>query len=130
MKFYLNTVLIFLSLLFGMDSAVAQDYMNQLKDKSFTEFSTHFDDPIQLEIRRNKQTVSKDRAISLIKERLNQLNPVRWEMVHKGESEERKGLYMVLKAFNDQEEGVRIFIHMKQVEGKRKISSIRFRKLL
>ncbi len=130
MKFYLNTVLIILFSLFVESNVVAQDYMNQLKGKSYTEFSTHLDDPIQLEIRRNKQTVSKDRAISLIKERLNQLNPVRWEMVHNGESEERKGRYLVLKAFNEQNEGVRIFFHMKQVKGKRKISSIRFRKLL
>ena len=108
----------------------AQDYMNMLSSKSYSQFANHLDQNVQLEIMKDKLILPKDQAINRISKRLNSLNPVRWELVHRGESEEKEGSYLVLKAYNDQDEGVRIFLHMIELDGKKKISSIRFRKLL
>ena len=111
-------------------SLQAQEYMNMLESRSYKQFARHLDNYVQIEMRRDKEIYSKEEAIKRIANRLNQLDPVRWELVHKGESEEKAGSYLVLKAYNKEDDGLRIFLHMKEVEGMKKVSSIKFRKLL
>jgi len=114
---------------FSLDLS-AQDYITIFRTGSYGQLSAHLADNLDLEIKRDKSTVSKAEAIRLIRQRLNQFNPTEWETIHSGESEEKGANYFILKATNASGEGIRIFLHVKRIDGRQKVVSIRFRRAL
>jgi hypothetical protein len=108
----------------------AQDYFAMLQNKSYKTFEAHLASTVQIEKRRSKQEVSKARAIEIVKKTMSELNPVKWEFVHKGVSEAQKDNYIVMKAFNAEGDGLRIFLYVHKAGDKREITAIRFRSTL
>ena len=108
----------------------SQDYRQLFTDKAYKRIQNHMDATVDIELRRNKSTVSSAEAIRMIRERLDVFAPVSWEKMHSGSTEENSARYLILKATNANDEALRIFIHLKEVDGQKKISSIRFRRAL
>lgn len=116
--------------LFISMNAYGQDFVKYLEDADFQGFSKHLNESVVLQFNREKETVSKAKATELIRQRINRFNPVKWELMHRGVSEQKQGRYVIAKMYNDKEEGMRLFIYLEGKEGNKKISSLRFRKLL
>jgi len=83
-----------------------------------------------MEFNRKKSFVSKSKAIDMLEAELQSFNPSQWESMHQGTSDDKNASYLIAKVYNQENEGLRIFVHLEQEAGKRTISGIRIRKLL
>jgi len=108
----------------------AQDFIQFLKSKDYTQLSEHFSSTVKVEFDRKKKNVSKTQALTLIQDKLESFQPVRWETLHKGSSEDKNAGYLIAKAFNAAGEGLRIFIHLEDGSDAKRISGLRVRNLL
>lgn len=113
-----------------INSLDAQDFMEMLKEGQYEELVKHFDHEVTVEFKRDRQTMSKQKAIEDIKARLNKFGPISWETMHKGKSDSTEDNYIIAKVYNNKKEGLRIFLHIEEISGSKKICSIRFRPLL
>lgn len=127
-----NMIIGFAMLLFTSMNASAQssEYMRIFKAGSYAELNRHMADEVHLEIGRTKEILDKSSAITKVRERLNRFGATEWEMIHRGESEQKDANYYIVKAGNSKSEGLRIFIHTSVEGSKRKITAIRFRRAL
>ena len=128
----MNTIVSFLCLIYAFTPIVAQgpEYVKIFESKNYRELSKHLDSNVQVEIGRVKQSLSREEAVSKLRERLNSFKPMEWELMHKGESESNDAKYIIIKATNKAGDGLRVFLYVKDTEGRRKITAIRFRQAL
>lgn len=108
----------------------AQDFMDLLKNSDYKTLATHFDHEVNIEFKRDRQTLSKQNAIVEIEKRMTNFAPTSWEIMHKGKSDSTEENYVIAKIYNNKNEGLRIFMHIEVIDGTKKICSIRFRPLL
>lgn len=129
----MKNISIILTIAFSMISLSdisAQNFLRLLKNNNYSALLNHTNSKVKLEIDRKKQTKSAKAAIKIIEEKLNAFKPVNWERIHKGTSEGKDANYMIAKIYNQEGEGMRLFLSIDNDGGKRKISSIRIRELL
>ena len=122
--------LVFILFLFLGQEVSAQDFIGLLQSNAFNKLETHLNTTVNIEIRRKKSTVSKTKAIGLLRAHLEEFKPVKWEVMHKGNNEESNDKYVIANIYNAEENGIRMFMHVESINGKSKVSSIRIRKLL
>lgn len=108
----------------------AQDLIQILKDKNYSAIEGHMQSKVKVEIDRKKEVLTSAKALQLLKKKLEDFSPVKYEPVHKGTSEGNDGKYTIAKIYNQNGDGLRVFISMDTDSGSKKISSIRIRKLL
>lgn len=130
MKALRNNLLLLFVLSLSPLFVKGQDFISIFKSGSYSALSGRMLDMVDIEINRDKKTVSKSVAVNMIKNRLDQFKPVEWEMMHKGESEEKSSKYVILKATNANGEGLRVFIHIVEEGGNKIVSRISFKKVL
>ena len=108
----------------------AQDFTALLKSGNYSELARHFDHEVNIEFKRDRQTLSREKAINAIKRRMKEFGPVKWETMHEGKSNGKEDNYIIAKVYNNKNKGLRIFMHIEEIDGEKKICSVRFRKLL
>ena len=111
-------------------TAKAQNILSLFKNADYTQLEQHMSSEVDVEIRRNRQNVTGKEALRMIQTRLNKFNPTDWELVHKGISDKKSDHYIILKATNALDEGLRLFVHWQNEGNRKKISSVRIRKAL
>ncbi len=108
----------------------AQDYLETFKSGSLSRLEYHLADNVDIELKRNKRSLSKTDAIAAIRKRLKEFGAVEWELMHKGASEGNSSNYIILKATKENGDALRISLRTKQIDGVKKVTSIRFRRAL
>lgn len=108
----------------------AQNFTGLLKSGNYAALSTHFDHEVNIEFKRDRETLSRRNAIAKIEKRMAEFGPVKWEDMHKGNADNSEDNYFIIKAYNAKNEGLRIFMHVEEIDGEKKICSVRFRRLL
>jgi len=129
MKNIITTICLGLLLILNFNLS-GQGYFDYFKAGDFEAIKVRLNDEVNIQINREKKTVSSQKAIEILKNQYNSFHPVKWEVLHLGESEDEDAKYFIAKMFNAQDEALRLFVHMEGNGASRKISSIRFRKLL
>lgn len=130
MKFSRYIALVIVGLLLNTSDAASQDYLAMLESNSYSEFGKYLEEEVDLELFRSKESLKKDAALAKLRERIKAFGPVRWELMHSGAAETTGSNYIIIKTYNKNDEGIRIFLHINAEDGQRKISSIRFRNML
>lgn len=126
----LFTLLITSFLLSYSGNLKAQDFIALLEKADYKTLSVHMDDEVNVEINRDRQTLNRGDAIAKVRSKLKRFSPVKWEAMHQGKADNKEDNYLITKVYNSKDEGLRIFIHIEEIDGQKKICSIRFRKLL
>jgi len=108
----------------------AQDYVQLLKTQQYDKLETYLSPQVKVEINRDDKVLSRDRAIARLKEKLETFNIVKWEKMHNGTSNTEDSGYLIVKAFDKENNGLRIFFYLEEKNGQKNISAIRVRKLL
>lgn len=126
----LFTLLIFSALSIFSINTSAQSFTGLLKSGEYAELAKHFDHEVNIEFKRDRETLSRGSAIKKIENRLTKFGPVKWEDMHKGKANNTEDNYYIVKAYNAKNEGLRIFMHVEEIDGEKKICSVRFRRLL
>lgn len=127
-----NLFILFIASLFlgYAQNMLAQDFIGLLEASDYKTLSYHMDHEVNVEFNRERQTLSRKDAVVSVKNKLKKFGPVKWEALHKGKADNREDNYLITKVYNSNNEGLRIFIHIEEIDGQKKICSIRFRKLL
>lgn len=115
---------------FGTTQLAAQNFIKLLKTGEYAELSEHFSETVKVELDRDKKRVSKERAIKMLQTRMEKFQPVKWETMHKGSSEDKNSGYLIAKVYNANNKGLRVFIHLEEGRSSKRISGIRIRRLL
>ena len=126
----LFTLLIFSTLSFITINTSAQNLTGLLKSGDYETLATHFDHEVNIEFKRDRETLSRTQAIKKIKNKMRAFRPVKWEDMHKGKADNTEDNYFIVKVYNAKNEGLRIFIHVEEIGGVKKVCSVRFRSLL
>jgi len=108
----------------------AQNFFEILKSGNYAELTQHMESSVKVEFNRDKKQLSKNAATDLIAEKLTEFQPVKWEIMHNGSSENEDSSYTIAKAYDKQNNGLRFFIHLEDGAESKTISAIRIRKLL
>lgn len=130
MKDLRNKILNLLLILTLSVTGYSQDFIQLLENGDYENLSHHLDTEINIEFNRNKETLSKSKAIELLSSKMSDFKPVKWEKMHRGNSSDKEDDYIITKIYNSNNEGLRLFIHIEEISGEKKICSMRFRKLL
>jgi len=126
----LPTLLIISILSFTAINISAQNFTGMLKSGSYTKLEKHFDHEVNVEFKRDRETLNREDAIKKIKNKLDAFGPVKWEDMHNGKTDNTGDNYFIVKVYNAKKEGLRIFMHVEEIDGEKKVCSVRFRRLL
>ena len=126
----MNQVTKILSLLIMLSVSrlgTSQIRMEAFKDKNFTEIQSMLLSDVTVKIDSNKKIEGNAESMAAIKKTLNSFSPIKMEMKHKGTSAKNEDNYMIAKFFNAQNETLRVFIHLENTSGGKKICDLRIR---
>ena len=124
------TILIFCFSFLSVGSIAAQTHFDNLKNRNYTAIANKMAPKVNVQINRKKKLVSKEKAIQMLRTRLEEFNPIEWKLLHRGESEAENGRYMIAALTNEAGEGIRLFIQVEKSTNGPQISSVRIRKAL
>ena len=113
-----------------VSNSYTQDYESLLKTKQFANIKQYMAEEVNVQFGQSKRLVSKEKAIQLLRQNLNEFGPVRWETLHQGASNEKNANYVILKLYNQDDEGVRLFLHLEESGQAKKITALRMREIL
>ena len=125
----MKNLLCILFLLLGLNLS-GQDFVSLIQSNAFNKLEKHLNNSVNIEIKRKKSTVSKAQAIKMLRRHLDDFGPTEWEVMHKGSNEESDDRYVIANIYNEEKKGIRMFLHVENMDGQKKVSAIRIRKLL
>ncbi len=105
----------------------AQVNMNAFKEKNISEIKSMLMSDVSLKIGSNKKIKGAEQAITAIRQTLNEFEPVKMEMKHEGSSMKEDD-YMIAKLVNAQNQTLRVFVHLENSTGGKKICDIKIRR--
>ncbi len=126
----MNQVTKILSLLIMLSISqlgTSQIRMEAFKDKNFSEIQSMLLSDVTIKIDSEKKIEGNEQAMTAIKKTLNNFAPIKMEMRHKGASAKNEDNYMIAKFFNAQNETLRVFIHLENTSGGKKICDLKIR---
>jgi hypothetical protein len=123
-------LLIILSFLFlGQATLSGQDVAELLKNQDFDQIGLLLASDVRLKVDNGQRIKGVDAVLREMKRTLSAFAPTRIEQNHKGSSEVEDSDYIITKLYNNQNEGLRIFVHIADQASARKISEIKVRSI-
>ncbi len=123
-------LLIILSFLFlGQFALSGQDVAQLLKNQDFDQIGLLLSSDARLKVDNGQRIKGADAVLRGIEKTLSTFVPTRIEKNHKGSSEVEDSDYIITKLYNDQNQGLRIFVHIAEQGSSRKISEIKVRSI-
>lgn len=120
---YIISLLVILS----VTSATAQDFVSYFKVQDITSIESVLSPEVTVKINGDTKVRGISKGIKAISNTLRAFGPVRAESKHKGNSEKSGNNYMIAKLFNESGETIRLFIHLENSEGGKRICDIKMK---
>lgn len=112
----------------GQIGLSGQDVAQLLKNQDFDQFGLLLASDVRLKVDNGQRIKGDNAVLSALEKKLSAFVPTRIEKNHTGSSELADSDYIITKLYNDQNEGLRIFVHIAaDGESARKISEIKVR---
>ncbi len=127
MKTYIQ-LFVLLSMILVSQVSTAQVNMKAFKEKDFSEIESMLLSDVSLKIGSKKKIKGANQAISVIRRTLDEFEPIKMEMKHKGSSSMKEDNYMIARLINAQNQTLRVFVHLENTASGKKICDIKIRK--
>lgn len=121
---FIIAILLFLS--FGTLSA--QNISDAFSNKDYAAINSLLSPTVSVKIGTGEKASGAAKGLKLIEKVLSEFQPVRLESRHKGSSEGADSDYLIVKLFNAENEGLRIFIHLESKGDSKHICDVKMRK--
>jgi len=113
--------------LFSTMTVSAQDFVSYFKGQDFSTIESMLSPDVTVKINGDTKVKGISNGLKAIRKTLNTFSPTRAESKHKGNSQKAGNDYLIAKLFNANGETLRLFIHLENADGGKRICDIKMK---